>query len=248
VLGTRNLVEQAVCSRVARFVQISTDKAVRPTSIMGASKRVCEMIVQSQKHQHHTRFRCVRFGNVLGSRGSVLPIFQEQIRHGGPVIVTHPEAQRFLMTIPEAVSLLIQAGTLASAGEIFLLDMGKPVLIGNLARDLIELSGLRPGKDVEIQITQLRPGEKLAEELLDDNTEKLLPTQFPKIRMISRLAFETNIFWKQVRDLEQAARQERADEIYRLLGEMNIGFCHAVTPLTRLPVPLPAPRVAAAGV
>ena len=249
VLGTRNLVEQAVCSRVARFVQISTDKAVRPTSIMGASKRVCEMIVQSQKHQHHTRFCCVRFGNVLGSRGSVLPIFQEQIRHGGPVIVTHPEAQRFLMTIPEAVSLLIQAGTLASAGEIFLLDMGKPVLIGNLARDLIELSGLRPGKDVEIQTTQLRPGEKLAEELLDNNTERLLPTQFPKIRMISGRTFETNMFWKQVCDLEQAARQERADEIYRILGEMNIGFCgHAVQALPRVSVPLHAPRVAAAGV
>ena len=113
---------------------------------------------------------------------------------------------------------------------------------------MIELSGLRPGKDVEIQVTQLRPGEKLAEEQLDDNTEGLLPTQFPKIRMISGLAFEANIFWKQVRDLEQAARQERVDEIYGILSEMNIGFSHAVTPLPHFPVPLPAARLVAAGV
>jgi FlaA1/EpsC-like NDP-sugar epimerase len=206
------------------------------------------MIVQSQGQQSQTRFCCVRFGNVLGSRGSVLPIFQEQIRHGGPLVVTHPEAQRFLMTIPEAVSLLIQAGTLANAGEIFLLDMGKPVLIGNLARDLIELSGLRPGKDVQIQITQLRPGEKLAEELLDHDTEELSPTQFPKIRMISNHGFDTISFCKLVRDLEDAARQERAEEVFRILGEMKIGFCHAAAPVPQVHVPLQAACIAAAGV
>jgi FlaA1/EpsC-like NDP-sugar epimerase len=142
VTGTRNLVEQSLAFGVARFVQVSTDKAVNPTSIMGASKRLCEMIVQAQAAPGGTAFCCIRFGNVLGSRGSVVPIFQEQILRGGPLTVTHPEAQRFLMTIPEAVCLLIQAGTLAHNREIFVLDMGEPVLIHKLARDLRTLGAL----------------------------------------------------------------------------------------------------------
>jgi FlaA1/EpsC-like NDP-sugar epimerase len=137
VVGTRNLVELAVTSGASRFVFVSTDKAVKPTSIMGATKRVCEIIVQAQRNHGDSRYCCVRFGNVLGSRGSVIPIFRKQIARGGPVTVTHPDAQRFLMTIPEAVCLLIQAGALASSREIFVLDMGEPVLIQDLARDLL---------------------------------------------------------------------------------------------------------------
>ncbi|MGH6631338.1 MAG: polysaccharide biosynthesis protein, partial [Burkholderiales bacterium] len=156
VVGTRNLVELSSTFGVSHFVFISTDKAVKPVSIMGASKRVCEMIVQAGGQNGSTRFSCVRFGNVMGSRGSVIPFFQQQIARGGPVTVTHPDVQRFLMTIPEAVRLVIRAGTLGSAGEIFILDMGDPVPILDLARDLIELSGLRPGKDIQIEVTQLR--------------------------------------------------------------------------------------------
>ena len=180
VTGTRNLVEQSVDFGVAWYIQISTDKAVNPTCVMGASKRVGEMIVQAQGDRHLTRFCCVRFGNVLGSRGSVVPIFRQQILEGRPVTVTHPEAQRFLMTIPEAVCLLIQAGTLAHGGEIFVLEMGQPVLIQKLARDLIELSGLRPDKDVRIEFTQMKPGEKISELLIDRATETIRPTGLDK--------------------------------------------------------------------
>jgi FlaA1/EpsC-like NDP-sugar epimerase len=224
VIGTRNLVEQAITSGVSRFVQVSTDKAVNPTSIMGASKRLCEMIVQSSQDHHQTQFCCVRFGNVLGSRGSVVPIFQQQIVRGGPVTVTHPGAQRFLMTIPEAVCLLIQAGTLANGGEIFVLDMGEPVFIEHLARSLIEHSGLRPDKDVRIEITQMHPGEKLSEILLDDTTEILFPTQFSKIGRISSQPFDTHKFGQKLIELEEASWEGSAEHIYNLLGELDIGF------------------------
>jgi FlaA1/EpsC-like NDP-sugar epimerase len=234
VSGTRNLVEQAVRSGVSRFVQISTDKAVNPTSIMGASKRLCEMIVQSSNVQsgnghHQTRFCCVRFGNVLGSRGSVVPIFQQQIAEGGPVTVTHPGAQRFLMTIPEAVCLLIEAGTLANAGEIFVLDMGKPVFIEHLARNLIEHSGLRPGKDVQIEITELHPGEKLSEVLVDDLSETLQSTLFEKISMISSQPFDIEEFKKKLADLEEAAWQGSTGDSLEILRDLNIGFRSAET-------------------
>jgi len=225
VVGTRNLVELAATSGVSRFVFVSTDKAVKPTSIMGATKRVCEMIVQAQKNQGNSHFCCVRFGNVLGSRGSVVPIFRKQIARGGPVTVTHPDAQRFLMTIPEAVCLLIQAGALASSREIFVLDMGKPVLIQDLARDLIELSGLRPGRDIQIEMTQLRPGEKLSEILVNDLTENLMPTRCDKIHLINDQVFESRRFADDLKDLEDAARRESFEDIYRILREMNIGFC-----------------------
>ena len=226
VTGTRNLVEQSTACGVAWFIQVSTDKAVNPTCVMGASKRVGEMIVQAQADRHFTRFCCVRFGNVLGSRGSVVPIFQQQILNGGPVTVTHPEAQRFLMTIPEAVTLLIQAGTLAHRGGIFVLDMGEPVLIQKLARDLIELSGLRPDKDVRVEITQMKPEEKVAEALVDDATETLQPTGLDKIQAITTAAFDVAEFAHQLRALEKAARQEDTEAVYRNLGAMNIGFVY----------------------
>jgi FlaA1/EpsC-like NDP-sugar epimerase len=224
VVGTRTLVETALEFGVSRFVQISTDKAVNPTSIMGASKRVCEMIVQSTPEQGRMRFCCVRFGNVLGSRGSVVPIFQEQIARGGPVRITHRSAQRFLMTIPEAVCLLIQAGTLAQTGEIFVLDMGEPVFIEHLARNLIEHMGLRPGKDVPLEITELHPGEKLSEMLVDDATEALEPTPFAKISMIRSEHFDRRDFDQKLAYLEQASSRGAAEEVYEALRDLNIGF------------------------
>jgi len=223
VVGTRNLVELAVRFGVSRFVLVSTDKAVRPTSIMGASKRVCEMIIQSQPN-NGVHFGCVRFGNVLGSRGSVVPIFREQIVRGAPLTVTDPAAQRFLMTIPEAVCLLIKAGTLANCGEIFVLDMGEPVVIHSLARDLIELSGLRPGKDVQIQITGLRPGEKISEMLVDHSTESLEPTRLDKIHRISGQPFDAEEVARKIRALEHAARRESLEELHEILHALKIGF------------------------
>ncbi|MBP3867469.1 MAG: polysaccharide biosynthesis protein, partial [Eggerthellaceae bacterium] len=183
VFGTLNTVRLAHEFEIDKFIFISTDKAVNPTSVMGATKRMGEMVIQHYAQRSKTVFAAVRFGNVLGSNGSVIPVFKKQIASGGPVTVTHPDIERFFMTIPEASRLVIQAGGMASGGEIFILDMGEPVKIVDLAKSLITLSGLRPDEDIKIEFTGLRPGEKMYEELLMDE-ENTLPTKMKGI-MIS---------------------------------------------------------------
>jgi len=180
VLGTKMLADLADRFKVVEFVMISTDKAVNPTSVMGVSKRVAEIYIQALSQRSATRFITVRFGNVLGSAGSVIPIFEEQIRRGGPVTITHPEMKRYFMTIPEACQLVLQAASMGRGGDILILDMGQPVKIVDLARDLIRLSGLRPDVDIEIRFTGLRPGEKLFEEL-SVSTEQADKMRHPKI-------------------------------------------------------------------
>lgn len=188
VFGTYNLVNSSDKYNVKRFILISTDKAVNPTNIMGATKRLCEMIIQAKNKQSNTEYVAVRFGNVLGSNGSVVPLFKKQLAHGGPLTVTHKEITRFFMTIPEAVALVLQAITYAEGGEIFVLDMGEPVKIYDLAKSLIELSGYTLGKDMEIEITGMRPGEKLYEELLM-NEENLQATKHEKIYITQSMNF-----------------------------------------------------------
>jgi FlaA1/EpsC-like NDP-sugar epimerase len=225
VIGTRHVANLSNQFGVKAFVLVSTDKAVNPSSTMGASKRVAEMIVQQLAATGtKTRFCCVRFGNVLGSRASVVPLFQRQIRQGRNITVTHPEVCRYFMTIPEAVQLVIQAGSLGSRGEIFLLDMGDPVKIVDLARNLIELSGLVPNKDVKIEFTGLRPGEKLNEELLIAGERGIRSTKYAKIFVVEALGTDWSYLHRAVEDLESAAHAGAAGEIRSLLRSLGIGY------------------------
>ena len=207
VFGTYKTARAADKYGVKKFVLISTDKAVNPTNIMGASKRMCEMIVQTLNHFYATDFVAVRFGNVLGSNGSVIPLFKKQIAAGGPVTVTHPDIIRYFMTIPEAVSLVLQAGAYAKGGEIFVLDMGEPVKIADLAKNLIRLSGYKLGEDIEIQYTGLRPGEKLYEELLMDE-EGLQDTENKLIHIGKPIEMDEEKFMCQLIQLREAANAD----------------------------------------
>ena len=219
IVGTLNVAECASETGVKKFVIISTDKAVNPTSIMGASKRVCEMIIQSINNVSKTEFVAVRFGNVLGSSGSVIPLFKKQIENGGPVTVTHPDINRFFMTIPEASQLVIQAGAMAKGGEIFVLDMGKPVKIVDLARDLIKLSGLEPDKDIKIKFTGLRPGEKLYEEILI-NKDTLTKTAHNKIFVENPQYFDFRELKDEIKKLEDVSRDTNDDHIFAAMEDL----------------------------
>ena len=218
VFGTYKTASAAGRNHVKKFVLISTDKAVNPTNIMGASKRMCEMIVQTLNHFYETDFVAVRFGNVLGSNGSVIPLFEKQIAAGGPVTVTHPDIIRYFMTILEAVSLVLQAGAYAKGGEIFVLDMGEPVKIADLAKNLIRLSGYKLGEDIEIEYTGLRPGEKLYEELLMDE-EGLQDTENKMIHIGKPIDMDEEKFMHQLIQLRDAANED-SDAIRAMVKEI----------------------------
>ena len=219
IFGTKTVAEAALACGVDRFVLISTDKAVNPTSVMGATKRVAEDLLQSLSDRGQTKFTVVRFGNVLGSNGSVVPLFTDQIRRGGPVTVTHPEIKRFFMTIPEAVQLVLQASHLGLGGEIFVLDMGEQVKVADLARNMIVLSGLVPDQDIQIVYSGLRPGEKLYEELFDE-AEQVEPTSHVKIRRaISPPAMQSDRLDRAIAALETAVSHGDDDELIRRLQE-----------------------------
>jgi FlaA1/EpsC-like NDP-sugar epimerase len=217
VLGTRILAEAAVAADCQAFVLISTDKAVNPGNIMGATKRMAEILCQGMNARHHTRFITVRFGNVLGSAGSVVPLFANQIAQGGPVTVTHPDITRYFMTIPEACQLILQAGAMGKGGEIFVLDMGTPVKILYLAEQMIRLSGKQPGKNIEITFTGLRPGEKLHEELFHPDEETLHKTRHDKIMQAAQRECDWQMLSKSLEDLQEACNAYDEGRIQMLL-------------------------------
>jgi FlaA1/EpsC-like NDP-sugar epimerase len=221
VLGTENLVEITNKFEVERFVFVSTDKAVRPVNVMGASKRVVEILIQNQNGCgfSRTRFMTVRFGNVVGSVGSVVPLFKKQIEKGGPVTVTHPDITRYFMTVPEACQLILQSGAMGQGGEIFLLDMGTPIRINDMARDLIRLSGFEPDVDIKIEYIGLRPGEKLYEELITEG-EGIMPTAHKKIMVLRGTECNLQILNGRIKELAELANDQTAEAIKEKLKEI----------------------------
>jgi FlaA1/EpsC-like NDP-sugar epimerase len=214
VFGTRVIADLAVKYHTEKFVMVSTDKAVNPTSVMGASKRIAEIYTQSLNKLNGTRFITTRFGNVLGSNGSVIPLFREQIEKGGPVTITHAEVTRYFMTIPEACRLVLQAGSIGKGGEIFIFDMGKSVKIIDLAKKMIKLSRLTLGKDIQIVYTGLRPGEKLYEELLNDQ-ENTLPTHHPQIMIAQVKEYDLDTISQELDVLEDSLKLHENFEIVK---------------------------------
>ncbi|MBR2154792.1 MAG: polysaccharide biosynthesis protein [Bacteroidaceae bacterium] len=234
VLGSMNMANMAVKYGAERFVMVSTDKAVNPTNVMGCSKRLAEIYVQSlAKQQTKTKFITTRFGNVLGSNGSVIPYFKKQIAAGGPVTVTHPEIIRYFMTIPEACTLVMEASTLGNGGEIFVFDMGKPVKILDLAKNMIRLAGLVPGKDIEIEFTGLRPGEKLFEELLNQK-ETTLPTQNEKIMVAKVREYEYKQVKKDILELIALAQGNKPFVTVQKMKDIVPEFKSKNSPYERL--------------
>ena len=234
VIGTRNLVQVALDHNIERFILISTDKAVRPSSIYGATKRLAEMIVLDAARKHKRAFTVVRFGNVLGSRGSIIPIFKNQIANGGPITITHPDMVRFFMTIPEAVYLVLQASSMQNGGEVFVLNMGQPVRILDLAEDLIKLSGLEPNKDIEITFTGIRPGEKLAEELWDEGTP-LMQTPHPDIfRLDQDASFLISNLPQAIEQLSALSLSADRTALTKLLDQLIPGSTISETQLSDL--------------
>ena len=231
VFGTLNVARAADKYNAQKFILISTDKAVNPTNVMGATKRLCEMIVQTYNKRSQTEYVAVRFGNVLGSNGSVIPIFKRQIKEGGPVTVTHPDIIRYFMTIPEAVSLVLQAGAYAKGGEIFILDMGEPVRIADMAKNLIKLSGYEPDVDIKIEYTGLRPGEKLYEELLMKE-EGLQDTPNHMIHIGKPIEMNEDTFVERLINLKEAAYGE-TDDIRSLIKELVPTYQYGITPKRR---------------
>lgn len=230
VMGTRNVVRACEKIGVKRLVMISTDKAIRPANIMGASKRFAEMVVLDAAHHSQHAYCVVRFGNVLGSRGSVVPLFKRQIAHGGPVTITHPDMERYFMTIPEAVYLVLQAAGMSKGGETFVLNMGQQVRIQDLAEDLIRLSGLEPGKDIEIVFTGIRPGEKLSEDLWEDG-KQFVPTEHPDIFEFDDPSnLRGDDLQKKVNELIHLAGEGRTEEIVSLVDQVIPGSAIASTP------------------
>ena len=225
VMGTVNVCQVAIMHGVKKFITISTDKAVNPTNIMGASKRITELVMQMMDTVSDTDFAAVRFGNVLGSNGSVVPFFRDQIAKGGPVTVTHPEMRRYFMTIPEACQLVLEAGAMAKGGEIFVLDMGQPVLISDLAKDMIRLSGFEPDKDIKIIYTGLRPGEKLFEEisLADEDVDR---TSNKKIMIMKPMAFDESWLASTIKELEASVKEEDIHVMFDLVRELVPTFNH----------------------
>ncbi|MCJ7700031.1 MAG: polysaccharide biosynthesis protein, partial [Anaerolineales bacterium] len=221
IIGTWNLVQMSIQHKVECFVLISTDKAVQPVNIMGMTKHVAERIVRLAAAQTGRPYVSVRFGNVLGSRGSIIPLFQRQIASGGPVTITHPEMERYFMTIPEAVQLVLQASTLGKNGEVFVLDMGDPVNITDLACDMIELSGYQVGEDIQIEYTGLRPGERLSEALFSQD-EKYTRTQHEKIFVACNgLAPSIEDFTQKIQAIERLAKTGRTTELRQKLEELT---------------------------